>query len=77
MQVFTVNPVLLHNFFSFTGYNPECSKHRKRSIVNLSASTLKEVGQSLFSDLGGSYWKRRHWHSFYYFIILSIAGSIT
>ena len=35
-------------FSSLAGYNmPECSKHRKRSINNLTASTLKAIRQSL------------------------------
>ena len=41
----------------FSGYNtPEASKHRKRSLCNMSASVLHELANSMFRCLQGSYW---------------------
>ena len=54
-------------FFSrFTGYNtPELSKHRKRSVQNLSSSSLQAMSTSLFRTLQASYWKRPLWQGFH------------
>ena len=52
-------------FSSFTGYNaPERSKHRKRTIGNLSAEPLKALNQSLFSILA-NYSKHKNWQMFH------------
>ena len=63
-------------FSSYTGYNvPEYSKHRKRSIGNLSAESLNALNQSLFSILQANYWKRKYWQLFH-LDVQSLAGSI-
>lgn len=44
-------------FSSFNGYNtPEVSKHRKRSVSNLSGSTLETLSSSLYHNLQKSFW---------------------
>ena len=41
----------------FSGYNtPEASKYCKRSLHNMSASVLRELANSIFRCLQGSYW---------------------
>ena len=41
----------------FSGYNiPEASKHRKRSLQNMSAPILREYANNMFRCLQGSYW---------------------
>ena len=63
-------------FGPFTGYNlPERSKHRKRTIANLSSDTLKSLSRSLFSILQGSYWKCKSWQTFGS-EVESLAGSL-
>ena len=53
-------------FSKFIGYNiPEMSKHRKRSITNISSDYLKPIVSSLFSILQSSYWKKESWKKFY------------
>ena len=52
-------------FLMFTGYNvPEASKHRKRSLQNMSSSTLQELSDTLFSCLQCSYWDSSSWGTF-------------
>ena len=63
-------------FSSYTGYNvPEYSKHRKRSIGNLSAESLNALNRSLFSTLHANFWKRKYWQLFH-LDVQSLAGSI-
>ncbi len=53
-------------FTRFTGYNtPELSKHRKRTVQNLSSSSLQAMSTSLFHTLQASYWKRPLWQGFH------------
>ena len=48
-------PAIFHNF---TGYNkPEKSKHRKRTIQNMSGNTIDSIASSLFRYLQSNYWK--------------------
>ncbi|XP_065883057.1 uncharacterized protein [Dysidea avara] len=52
-------------FTSFTGYNvPEASKHRKRSLDNMAATTLRDHSTSLLSCLQSTYWKEPMFVSF-------------
>ena len=79
MMYSKINPVQFLRFFllSMGSYDvPERSKHRKRSLQNLSSDTLKAHSHSLFSILQGSYWKRKHWQGFHV-EVQSLAGSIT
>ena len=53
-------------FSTFIGYNiPETSKHRKRTISNISSDYLKPIVSSLFSILQSSYWKKESWKKFH------------
>ena len=55
-------PALLH---CFSGYNvPEKSKHRKRTIDNLSCTALQSCADALFGCLQGAYWSRENWKEF-------------
>lgn len=46
-------------FTSFAGYNmPHTSKHRKRSVANMSGSTISSHASTMFGCLQGLYWKR-------------------
>lgn len=52
-------------FQVFSGYNlPERSKHRKRTIANLSGVHLRSLSQSMFGLLQAHYWKRSQWITF-------------
>ena len=49
----------------FIGYNtPEASKHRKRSLQNLSEITLRELSNRLFTRLQDTFWERSGWKDF-------------
>ena len=51
-------------FEKFMGYNtPETSKHRKRSIQNMSGSILREYSNDLYSCLQSSFWATSNWKS--------------
>ena len=46
-------------FCSFTGYNvPEASKHRKRTVQNMSKDKILSIAESLFKCLQEAYWKQ-------------------
>ena len=52
-------------FKLLVGYNtPEASKHRKRTIQNMSGSTISSLASSLFGCLQGGYWKRPEFTAF-------------
>jgi hypothetical protein len=52
-------------FSSFTGYNqPQASKHRKRTVENMSAASISAISSSLFGCLQADYWKRSHFQTF-------------
>ena len=49
-------------YLNFVGYNrPELSKHRKRTVSNISGSVLRSVSSHLLHCLQASYWNRQHW----------------
>ena len=49
-------------FVTFQGFNvPERSKHRKRSLTNLSADVLEALASKLFCILQSSYFHRERW----------------
>lgn len=51
-------------FHPFTGYNlPQMSKHRKRTIENLSSTQLRICADSLFGCLQGGYWEQSGWRN--------------
>ena len=62
-HVFSNQSVLIPSvFFNFVGYNrPELSKHRKRTVSNISGSVLRSVSSHLLHCLQASYWNRQHW----------------
>ena len=52
-------------FSSFVDYNvPELSRHRKRTIENLSSSVLQTCSNALFACLQGVYWEQPQWKAF-------------
>ena len=60
-QGYSIPPV----FSNFTGYNvPQASKHRKRVLDNMDASTLCEHTTSLLSCLQGAYWNESVFSNF-------------
>jgi len=56
------NKKIPDNWSKFSGYNiPEASKHRKRSIQNMSAPVLREHSNNLFNCLQRKFWLRSNW----------------
>lgn len=49
-------------FAGFTQYNPDRSKHKKRSTSSLCANTLKSHSQRLFGNLQRPFWSRSGWN---------------
>ena len=62
-HVFSNQSVVIPSIFlNFVGYNrPELSKHRKRTVSNISGSVLRSVSSHLLHCLQASYWNRQHW----------------
>ena len=61
----------------FTGYNvPEVSKHRKRTLQNLSECTLRQLSNRLFTCLQATHWERSGWESLKS-VIQALATSIS
>ena len=52
-------------FSKYNGYNvPEKSKHRKRSLTNLSSDQLSHMSKELVAILHGNAWSRVKWREF-------------
>lgn len=63
-------------FISFHGYNvPEASKHRKRSVGNMSYDHLQTLSSALCRRLEASYWKQRQFVAFKQHVDM-LAGNI-
>ena len=61
----------------FTEYNvPEVSKHRKRTLQNMSECTLDQLSNRLFTCLQATYWERSGWASLKS-VIQTLATSIS
>ena len=59
------NVIIPQAFHVFSGYNlPELSKHRKRSVENLSSTQLRMCADALFGCLQAGFWEQSAWKHF-------------